>query len=64
VASSTQNQAFNAILFLYRHVLDKEIGDIRDVVRSNKKRGLPVVLTREMASSDQNLRYLLFWSGF
>jgi len=47
VASSTQNQAFNAILFLYRHVLDKEIGDIRDVVRSNKKRRLPVVLTKE-----------------
>jgi len=47
VASSTQNQAFNAILFLYRHVLDKEIGDIRNVVRSNKRRRLPVVLTRE-----------------
>lgn len=47
VASSTQNQAFNAILFLYRHVLDKEIGNIRDVVRSNKKRRLPVVLTKE-----------------
>ena len=47
MASSTQNQAFNAILFLYRHVLDKEIGNIRDVVRSNKKRRLPVVLTKE-----------------
>ena len=27
VAASTQNQAFNALLFLYRHVLEKEIGD-------------------------------------
>jgi len=47
VAASTQNQAFNAILFFYRHVLDKDVGDIRDVVRSNKMRRLPIVLTRE-----------------
>jgi integron integrase len=47
VAASTQNQAFNAILFLYRHVLTKDIGDLRNVVRSNKMRRLPVVLTKE-----------------
>ena len=29
VASSTQNQALNAIVFLYRDVLDKELGDVR-----------------------------------
>ena len=28
VASSTQNQAFNALLFLFRHVLKKDFGDI------------------------------------
>jgi hypothetical protein len=27
VASSTQNQAFNALLFLFRHVLKKDFGD-------------------------------------
>ena len=28
VSASTQNQAFSALLFLYRHVLDREIGDL------------------------------------
>lgn len=31
VASSTQNQAFNALLFLFRHVLKKDFGDQRDI---------------------------------
>jgi hypothetical protein len=34
VASSTQNQAFNALLFLFRHVLKKDYGDMRDVPRA------------------------------
>jgi hypothetical protein len=34
VASSTQNQAFNALLFLFRHVLKKDFGDQRDVPRA------------------------------
>lgn len=46
VAPSTQNQAFNAILFLFRHVLDKNIDGLNDVVRSRKQRRLPVVLTK------------------
>jgi integrase len=46
VAVSTQNQAFNAILFLFRHVLDKRIDDISDTVRAQRKRRLPVVLTK------------------
>jgi integron integrase len=46
VAVSTQNQAFNAILFLFRHVLDKKINDISDTVRAKRKRRLPVVLTK------------------
>ena len=47
VAESTQNQAFNAILFLYRHVLDKPIDDIRDAIRADRPKRLPVVLTKE-----------------
>jgi integron integrase len=47
VSASTQNQAFNAILFLFRHVLEKDIENIGDAVRARKKRRLPVVLTRE-----------------
>lgn len=47
VAASTQNQAFNALLFLYRNVLKKEFGDISGVVRAKKPRRLPVVFTKE-----------------
>jgi integron integrase len=46
VSASTQNQAFNAILFLFRHILDKNIEDIGDAVRAKRNRRLPVVLTR------------------
>ena len=46
VAISTQNQAFNAILFLFRHVLDKIIDDISNTVRAKRNRRLPVVLTK------------------
>jgi integron integrase len=46
VAASTQNQAFNAILFLFRHALDKEIEGIADAIRAKKTRRLPVVLTK------------------
>jgi integron integrase len=45
VAAATQNQALNALVFLYRQVLGREIGDIRDRVRARKPRRLPVVLT-------------------
>ena len=46
VAISTQNQAFNSILFLFRHVLDQKIDDISDAVRAKRNRRLPVVLTK------------------
>lgn len=46
VAASTQNQAFNAILFLFRNVLDKPIDDISEAIRAKRKRRLPVVLTK------------------
>lgn len=45
VAKSTQNQAFNAILFFYRYVLEKNIDSIRETVRATAKRRLPVVLS-------------------
>jgi len=47
VAASTQNQALNALIFLYRHVLRLELPRLEDVVRARQKRRLPVVLTRE-----------------
>jgi site-specific recombinase XerD len=46
VAIATQKQAFNAILFLFRHILEKPINDLDSVVRSKKPRRLPLVLSR------------------
>lgn len=46
VSASTQNQAFNAILFLYKHVLKIELGDI-DALRASRPARLPVVLTQD-----------------
>ena len=46
VAASTQNQAFSAIVFLYRNVLEVELPWLDDVERAKKPRRLPVVLTR------------------
>jgi len=46
VSASTQNQALAAILFLYRHVLEKPLPTVADVVRAKRPRRLPAVLTR------------------
>ena len=47
VSASTQNQAFNALLFLYADVLGKKVGLIEGVVRAKRPQRLPVVLTKE-----------------
>ena len=47
VSASTQNQAFNALLFLYKEVLGKKIGLIEGVVRAKRPLRLPVVLTKD-----------------
>lgn len=47
VSSSTQNQAFNALLFFFRHVLKKEFGKVDGVVRAKRKPYVPVVLSRK-----------------
>ena len=45
VASSTQNQALNAISFLYKEVLAKPFGQMEQVQWAKKSRRLPVVLS-------------------
>ena len=45
VAAATQNQALNALVFLFRHVLEIAIGNDLDAVRAVSKRRLPVVMT-------------------
>jgi len=45
VAASTQNQAFNSLLFLFRHVFELELDDISDSVRAKGKKNFPAVLS-------------------
>lgn len=47
VSHSTQNQAFHALLFLFRHVLDKSLSGMEATVRSKRPKRLPVVLSRD-----------------
>jgi integron integrase len=44
VSASTQNQALSAIVFLYKHVLDREL-PLLDAVRAKRPQRLPVVLS-------------------
>jgi hypothetical protein len=43
VASSTQNQAFNALLFLYKEVLNIELKDTINAIRAKKPEKVPTV---------------------
>jgi integron integrase len=44
---SASTQALSALLFLYRHVLGTEIGDLGELIRARKPKRLPAVMTRE-----------------
>jgi integron integrase len=58
VSASTQNQAFNALLFFYRHVLKKEFGDFKDIPRAKKTKYTPSILSRkEIDVIINNLKY-------
>ncbi|HEY7165972.1 MAG TPA: integron integrase [Candidatus Binatia bacterium] len=71
VSASTQNQALNAILFLYREVLRRQIGYIDGVVRAKRPHRLPVVMTRhevktiiaELDGSNWLIAMLLYGAG-
>ena len=49
VAASTQNQALSAILFLYKYVLLKPMDVPADLIRAEKSKTLPTVLTHAEA---------------
>lgn len=51
VAAATQNQALNALVFLYKHVLQQPLQHIDGIARAKKPRKLPVVLSHEEAIS-------------
>lgn len=49
VAASTQNQALNAIVFLYKQVLKRDLGDFGNMERAKRPKRLPTVLTKNEA---------------
>jgi integron integrase len=56
VAASTQNQAFSALLFLYKHVLNQELDSAINAIRAKRPQHLPTVLTHaEALAVIQNL---------
>src|SRR5436853_165231 len=71
VASSTQNQALSALLFLYKEVLRQEIGWLDQVERAKRPTKLPVVLSRtevekvlgRMSGTPKLMASLLYGSG-
>lgn len=71
VAASTQNQALSALLFLYRHVLHKDLDLPIDAVRAKRPKRLPTVMTREevqrvlaaLSGTHQLMAKLLYGSG-
>ena len=71
VSASTQNQALNALLFLYREILKKDIGYVNGVVRAKRPNRLPAVLTRQevrsilasLDGSDWIIAMLLYGAG-
>lgn len=71
VSASTQNQAFNALLFLYREVLHQDWGELGQVERAKRPERLPTVLTKAevarvlagMTGTHQLMAKLLYGTG-
>ena len=71
VAASTQNQAFNALLFLYREVLRQDLGELGRIERAQRPQRLPTVLTQTevdrllsgMCGTHQLMAKLLYGTG-
>lgn len=71
VAAATQNQALNALVFLYREVLGINVTDAIHAVRAKRPRRLPTVLTpaevqavlRELSGTHLLMAQLLYGSG-
>lgn len=71
VSASTQNQALSAVLFLYRHVLKMEVDLPSGLIRAEKSKTLPVVLTHQeamavigkMSGVPQLMAKILYGSG-
>jgi site-specific recombinase XerD len=47
ISASTQTQALSALLYLYREILEKPVGELEGLIRAKRTHRMPVVLTRE-----------------
>jgi integron integrase len=47
VSASTQNQALNALVFLYKHVLRQPLGSLAGAARAKSQPRIPMVFTRD-----------------
>jgi integron integrase len=71
VAASTQNQAFNAVMFLYHHVIRTELSSPVDAIRARHPKRLPTVLTKQetneilaaLSGTHQLMARLLYGGG-
>ncbi len=71
VSASTQNQALNALIFLYKKVLGAPLGQLENFARSKRKKHVPVVMSRievrallnELDGWQQNIASLLYGTG-
>lgn len=71
VSSSTQKQALNALVFLYHRVLQKPLGQFRDIQRPKRPQRRPLVLSKAeverllavMTGTHQLIATLLFGTG-
>ena len=61
VASATQNQALNALVFLYRYVVGRPLGEIAGIVRAKRPQRLPVVLTPDEVARVLGQLRGLYW---
>lgn len=70
-SASAQNQAFNALIFLYKHVLKIELGKLDEIPRAKRFNGIPVVLSpaevramiAQLSGDEQLQAEMLYGSG-
>src|SRR5262245_58744153 len=71
VSASTQNQALNALVFLYSEVLHQELGWMNELVRAKRLKRMPTVMSKEevqrvlaaMTGTPQLMARLLYGTG-
>ena len=71
VSTNTQKQALNALVFLYHRVLQKRLGQFRDIERPKRPQRRPLVLSKDeverilqvMSGTHQLIATLLFGTG-